>query len=142
MKLEKTLSYVLDTSAILAFTEGEAGAKIVRDILRKAERGQASVFIPFMAFMEAAYRVWQLRGKESAEELLILLEALPVRRVDVDDDLIRLSAEIKALCQLSVADAWIIATALKENASLVHKDPEFEQVKARVQLVSLPYKHG
>ncbi|MEA3356768.1 MAG: PIN domain-containing protein [Candidatus Bipolaricaulota bacterium] len=49
---------------------------------------------------------------------------------------------MKALYKLSLADAWIIATALREQAQLVHKDPEFEQVKERVHLLSLPYKHG
>ena len=142
MKPKKTSSYVLDTSAILAFTEGEPGAEVVRNILRKTERGKARTFVSFMTFMEAFYRIWQLRGKESAEEIFVLLAALPMRRVDVDDDLIRLSGEIKALYRLSLADAWIIATALKEEALLVHKDPEFEQVKGRVDLFALPYKHG
>ncbi len=41
---------------------------------------------------------------------------------------------------LSVCDSWIAATAIAEEAVLVHKDPEFEQVKAIVRLKALPYK--
>lgn len=54
--------------------------------------------------------------------------------------LIRLAGEIKALFNLPVADAWIVATAIQQGASLVHKDPEFEQLKNRVTLSPLPYK--
>ena len=45
-----------------------------------------------------------------------------------------------ALLAVSVADSWIIATALENGAPLVHKDPEFEQVKDRLSLFPLPYK--
>ena len=42
--------------------------------------------------------------------------------------------------RISVADAWIAALAKDRNATLVHKDPEFEQVEAEVQVLKLPYK--
>jgi len=40
--------------------------------------------------------------------------------------LLEKAAEIKATYRLSVTDAWIAATAVLLNATLVHKDPEFE----------------
>lgn len=48
--------------------------------------------------------------------------------------------EIKAINSLSVCDSWIIATAIATKSILVHKDPEFEQVKKKVLLKTLPYK--
>ncbi len=57
MKPKKTSSYVLDTSAILAFTEGEPRAEVVRNILRKTESGKARTFVSFMTFMKAFYRI-------------------------------------------------------------------------------------
>lgn len=132
--------YVLDTTAILAFTEKEPGVDQVRSLLREGEQGKARILLSFMTFMEAYYRIWQKQGKDRAEEVLVLMEALPVERVDVNSDLIRLAGEIKALFDLSVADAWIIATAIQQGASLVHKDPEFEKLKNRVALSLLPYK--
>jgi predicted nucleic acid-binding protein len=41
---------------------------------------------------------------------------------------------------LSVCDAWIIGTAIALDSTLVHKDPEFEQVKTLVKVKALPYK--
>lgn len=132
--------YVLDTTAMLAFTEKELGADRVRTILREGERGRARVILSFMTFMEAYYRIWQKEGREKAEEVLALLNALPVERIDASDGSIRLAGEIKALFNLSVADAWIAAAAIQQEAKLVHKDPEFEQLRGRVALEPLPYK--
>ena len=39
-------------------------------------------------------------------------------------------------------ESWIIATARVKDAILVHKDPEFLQVKSMVQLYNLPFKNG
>jgi len=46
---------------------------------------------------------------------------------------------IKARYKISVADAWIAATAAVHNLTLVHKDPEFESLEG-VSLLPLPYK--
>lgn len=48
--------------------------------------------------------------------------------------------EIKATQSLSVCDSWIVATAMDLNAILVHKDPEFEQMRGAMKLKALPYK--
>lgn len=132
--------YVLDTTALLAFTEKELGADRVRRLLREAERKRTQVLLSFMTFMEAYYRIWQKAGREKAEEVFALMGVLPVERIDVSENLIRLAGEVKALFNLSVADAWIAATAIQQEATLVHKDPEFEQLRDRVALEPLPYK--
>lgn len=41
---------------------------------------------------------------------------------------------------ISVADSWILATAIERNATLVHKDPEFDALSDRVAMTRLPYK--
>jgi hypothetical protein len=48
--------------------------------------------------------------------------------------------EIKATQSLCVCDSWIVATAMDLNAILVHKDPEFEQMRGAMKLKALPYK--
>ena len=39
------------------------------------------------------------------------------------------SAYVKSQGGLSVADSWIAGTALKYEATLIHKDPEFSKFK-------------
>jgi len=50
------------------------------------------------------------------------------------------AAKLKANYRISVADAWIAALAKERNATLVHKDPEFEQIEGVIQVLKLPYK--
>lgn len=68
------------------------------------------------------------------------MSALPVLRVESTVALGILAGELKAHHRLSVADAWIAALAKERNATLVHKDPEFEQIEATIQVLKLPYK--
>jgi len=130
---------LLDTSALLAFWNDEEGADEVEKILRAAP-SRSSVFFSFMTLMEAKYRLWRSGGRELAEEFERAVRNLPLSRVNLTDPILDRAAEIKATQRVSVADSWIIATALEIGAVLVHKDPEFEQVKDRLTLFPLPYK--
>jgi len=139
LKTKKSDSYVLDTSALLTFWNNEEGADEVERILRNAP-SRGKVFYSFMTLMEANYRLLRHGGKELAEEFERMVGNLPLERVNLTDPILHRAVEIKATKRLSVADSWIIATAMEKGASLVHKDPEFEQVKDRLSLFQLPYK--
>ncbi len=133
----KSKSFVLDTSAILAFWNDEKGADQVEKILRAPG---SKIYISFITLMEGKYLLWRRVGKEAADEFERMIRNLPLLRVDVLSSILNYAAEIKATKKLSVADSWIVATAIEMGSVLVHKDPEFEQVKERVGLVSLPYE--
>jgi ribonuclease VapC len=135
----KPETYVLDTSAILTLWNEEEGAPIVERILRDNSL-DGKIFISFMTVMECRYRVWREQGQNVADELVNSLRLLPVIRVDIDDVLLALASELKARFKISVADSWIIATAMKCEATLVHKDPEFDALNDRVAMKRLPYK--
>ncbi len=132
--------YLLDTSALLAFSGDEPGADTVGTLLMKGRRGEAHLYISFISAMEAGYKAYQVRGEDGMADLLASLQQLPITRVDVSDELIALAARIKGMYRLSVADAWILATAKRLNATLVHKDPEFEQAAVETPLQGLPYR--
>ena len=129
-------SFVLDTSALLTLWNDEEGAGVVEDLLRSG----VDVYASFMTYMEGRYRIWRNAGKDESEEFSKYLDLLPLTRIDMSDSVFEKAIEIKATKSLSVCDSWIIATAMTLNAILVHKDPEFEQVKGRVKLKALPYK--
>lgn len=132
--------YVLDTSALLTLIEDEAGADQVQELLEKAKRGEVILLVSFMSFMEVYYISLQERGQAEAQERVKLLAALPVLRVESSESLGARAGAFKAAHRLSVADAWIAALAQERDATLVHKDPEFEQVESAVKAVKLPYK--
>jgi ribonuclease VapC len=132
--------YVLDTSAWFTLIEDEAGADRVQELLERARTGDIVVLVSFMSYMEVYYITLQERDESEAQARLDLIAALPGLRVDSTATLGLLAGELKAKHRLSVADAWIAALAKERNATLVHKDPEFEQVEATLQMLKLPYK--
>jgi len=134
------LRYVLDTSALLTLIEDEAGADQVQTLPEQAKRGEVSLFVSFISFMEVYYISLQERGQEEAQERVQLMAALPVLRVESTETLAVFAGQCKAAHRLSVADAWIAALAQERDATLVHKDPEFEQLEAVVKVLKLPYK--
>ena len=113
----------LDTSAILTLRDDEPGAERVAMVLE----GLDLCFACFFKRMEALYRVWK-EGERSGRLADEQLQSLPIQWVDQTEPLLLEASRIKASHPLSVADAWIAATALLSRATLLHKDPEFEAI--------------
>jgi predicted nucleic acid-binding protein len=135
-------SYVLDTSAILALREDEPGAQLVSNLLHKSKSKQDTLFVSFISVIEVFYCTWQKEGKGSAYKTYLELKMLPIRQIESAPSLLLLAGELKANYKLSLGDCWIAATAIEKTATLVHKDPEFEQLADIVSLKALPYKQG
>lgn len=120
---------VLDTSAVLAMWSDEAGANRVETLLRAARSRRATVLLSFMTRMELLYRIAVDDGQEPAESAVRLLDAAGVEWVSCEAAILKEAARMKAGGGLSVADAWIAATAIVRDAVLVHKDREFARVR-------------
>jgi ribonuclease VapC len=120
---------VLDTSAVLAMRSDEAGSDRVEALLRSARAGRVTILLSFMTRMELLYRVAIDEGQEQAESAVRLLDATRVEWVSCEPAILEHAARLKAGGGLSVADAWIAATAAVRDAVLVHKDPEFARAR-------------
>jgi predicted nucleic acid-binding protein len=112
----------------------------VERILGSAAAGGVEVFACFMTYMETLYRLCRQGGEKHGKLTYLRLKALSVKRVDVSEGLLLRAARVKAEFDLSVADAWIAATALFTHSRLVHKDPEFRALDSRISLLELPMK--
>jgi ribonuclease VapC len=134
-------TFVLDTSALFCLKDDEPGASEVETLLRKHGR-KGTVFICFISIMELAYIVEQEQGEAAARLGVLQLKQLPLQVVESDEPLGLAAARIKARHRLSVADAWIAATAERLGATLVHKDPEFEPLTGVIPQKTLPPKTG
>jgi ribonuclease VapC len=132
-------TFILDTSALLCLKENEPGAAEVEALLREQGR-KGSVFVSFMSLMEFSYILRQEQGEAAAREGILQLKQLPLRIVESDEPLGLAAARLKATHAISVADAWIAATAERLGATLVHKDPEFEPLAGIIRQKSLPRK--
>jgi predicted nucleic acid-binding protein len=131
--------FVLDTSALLTLHNDEAGSDRVAAVLLAAADGQAEVYGCFISLMEVLYRVWKTEGEAAARTAYAQCLELPIVWVHESPALLERAASLKAVHALSLADAWIAATALECQATLMHKDPEFEPI-AGLSEDRLPYK--
>jgi len=132
------INYLMDTSALLTLYCDEEGADTVEDILRRAIAGEVRVAICFISLLEIMYRVWRESGRQAALLAREKCLALPLHVIGQTDVILEQASEIKAFNRLSLADALIAAAALSEQAVLVHKDPEYEQLD--IKQLKLPYK--
>lgn len=136
------MQYVLDTSAILAFIENEEGVGEVEKLLQKALDDEIVLTISIVSCIEVSYISWQEQGDQAAVERLQLINDLTITQEPVDSQLIRIIGEIKAVKTMSFADCCIAGLAKFKQATLVHKDPEYEQIADEIKQLKLPYKQG
>lgn len=128
--------FLLDTSAVLALIEDEPGADRVKEIFNKRE-----VLLPWAVLMEVYYMTLYEKGEEEAEIRFAMLRHSTAEIIWEMSEVATLrAAKIKSQNKLSFADAVIASLAAQNDAILVHKDPEYEQLKNELQLETLPYK--
>lgn len=131
--------YLLDTSALLTLRDDEPGAEEVANILIQAETDKVKVFGCFMTLMEIYYRVWKDENEAEGKLAYAQCQSLPITWIHESTELLEQAARIKANYRLSLADAWIAASAILQEACLIHKDPEFKTLDF-VKQKPLPYK--
>jgi predicted nucleic acid-binding protein len=128
--------FLLDTSAIMTYLEDEMGTEYINTLLF-----HEMVLMPWPVMMEVYYITLQERGLNVADQRYELLKKLPVTILwEMDESTLLVAARFKAAHRISFADALIAGFAVAHDAILVHKDPEYEALKDKVQLEPLPYK--
>ena len=58
----------------------------------------------------------------------------------MDEATVLTAARLKAQHRVSLADAIIAAFAIRQDAILLHKDPEFDALTGLLKMEALPYK--
>lgn len=132
------MTYVLDSSALLAFYFGEPGAARVRDIVSD-EHARVHLSVLSAAefwgrlrsegaeerFQDDWHRLTELASAVVPVTLPIVLEAIALKRA--------------ATARLPYVDALIAATAAHGKAVLIHRDPHFAAIPAQhLQQEQLP----
>jgi predicted nucleic acid-binding protein len=128
--------YLLDTSALLTFIEDEPGSDRVEEVLKGA-----SILLPWPVLMETYYITLQEKGRAEADRRYALLRQLRAEILwTMDEPILLTAARLKAEHHVSLADAVLAAFAIRNNAVLIHKDPEFDALAGLVPMEALPYK--
>jgi ribonuclease VapC len=130
----KKTRYVLDSYAVLAFFQGEAGGRDVQSILQASKDDKTRVMMSLINLGEVFYTVARRRGDAAAAELLNDVLTLPIHLEETPLDRVLAAAEIKARHAISYADAFVAALASEKKATVVTGDPEFRRVEAMVDV--------
>jgi predicted nucleic acid-binding protein len=125
------MSYVLDASALMAFFEDRAGGERVEELLSTAAEAKRPLLMSVVNWGEVYYAIWRAHGEKAANTKLQETAQLPVELTEVDAELARLAASLKAQHRLPYADCFAAALAQARKAILITSDKDFECV-ARV----------
>lgn len=130
-------AYVLDSYALLAHFEGEAGADCVGNFLRAAQEGRTKLYFSVINLGEVYYITLRERGRNEAAQALFLMEQLPLSIVDADSETTIEAAKLKAMHPVAYADCFAAALAVRHQAKVVTGDPEFERFGEKVSIERL-----
>lgn len=125
---------LLDSWAMLALLNDEAGADVVADRLHDAERTGVPLLINDINVGEVYYVVGRHRSLDAAERVMDHLRILPLEFVANDLEAVVAAARWKARYRISYADAFAAATADRFGATILTGDPEFEALGHRVEV--------
>ena len=132
--------YVLDSYAMIAYFEDEAGADRVARILRQLIQRKIKGFMSVVNWGEVYYNTMREQGVAEAEKVILQLDKFPIQIVEVNKDLAYEAAKLKGEFRIAYADCFAVALSVKLNASLVTGDPEFKKLQERIsiQWINLP----
>ena len=127
-------TFLFDSYALLAYLNGEAGQTTVEEILTRAQANECRVCMCLINLGEVLYLTERRRGLAKAQQVLGLIDNLPIELIEASRDLVLDAAHIKAQHAISYADAFAAAAARWEEAVVLTGDPEFAAVEDLVQV--------
>ena len=127
-------AFVLDTFALLAYLQDEAGASRVESLLKNAVNEKCRLFVSVINLGEMLYIVERRGGVPKSQDALALIRQLPIEVLAADEQAVFDAAHIKAGHALSYADAFAVVAAIRNSAVLLTSDSEFESVRSLIDV--------
>ena len=125
---------ILDSSAVLAYFEGEEGGKHVTSLLKEGSEKEKNLLISVVNWGEVLYVVETRYGKGRRDEIEHIMSQMHLEVIDVGKDLAREAAQIKASRKLPYADCFAAALTRTRKGVLVTTDKDFKVVDAEINI--------
>ena len=122
-------SKVIDSWAMLAWIQDEPAGSRLETLLLKADAGKLQLLMSWYNVAETFYAVAKRKKLAIAEEFLARLPSLPIRLVLPNEDGIVAAARVKASHAVAFGDAFAIALAQDEGASVITGDQEIRRCR-------------
>jgi predicted nucleic acid-binding protein len=138
------VKYIIDACAFITFLDEEEGADKVAEIIKKANSGEAEVYISCIQLLEIYYDRGRAKNWDYAESVFKSLVNSSVKIVyTLSPEELRYAGKLKVSYSISLADSIACAVAKELSATLVTSDhSELEPVEQyeRIPFLWLPPK--
>ena len=129
----KTL--VIDSHALLAYFEKQAGWDKVAQVLHDAAGGSYRLVMSVVNWGEIYYITLREYGENHVDRVMRALDNMPLEILDADRAMTVQAARFKARGGLSYADSFVCGLAkLIKGAEILTGDPEFRSVEKEIQV--------
>lgn len=121
--------FVLDSYALLAFFRNEEGAEKVEKLLNEAVADKHELYLTCINAGEVYYMSSRKDGIAKAEIVWKAMQQFPIHIINADLEFTLAAAKLKAKYPISYADAFAAALTIKQKATLITGDDEFDALK-------------
>lgn len=120
---------VLDTKPLIKLFAGEDGCDAVQKILSRVESGEIEAAVSVVSLTEIYYKYLQEGRPDLAKARVEMLRhAIYLGKLGVDEDVAVTAGMFKGKYNVSVADAFIAASAYFEGSTVISDDPDFKKI--------------
>ena len=128
--VEPEATYLLDTSAILAYLLNEPGGERLPALHRHSA-------IPFIAISELYAAIWIRFGHAKADQVIATIREWGVPWLWPTEESVFLAGRLRAIHRLGLGDSIVAALAFTHRAILVTNDTDFHVLQPELQLLAL-----
>jgi len=115
--------YLMDACALLALFNLEEGWKVVQNLIIRAKRKKIRLRISIVNLVEVYYDLIREAGPERTQEVFKRVARLPITVIDrISPEVAREAARLKSEAGMSLADTFLVATALCTGTTVVTCD--------------------
>lgn len=135
------VTYVLDSSAVLRYLDGEAGADRVAQIIKSHLAGRCEAVMSALHWGEVAGHTCKMRGRSAMDLVISRLSAFGIRVIAIDGERAVHAALIKLKRAIPYVDAFgIELSADSREHVFVTADFDFKPATRDVKIEFLPAK--
>jgi len=128
---------VLDSWALLCYLEQESGFEKIIQVFEEAVNDSRPLLMTVINWGEVYYQIVRRYGEDRAREIERLIGSFPIILVDIDRNLTREAALMKATKKMAYVDCFAAALAKQRKAELYTGDPEFRSVEKEIKILWL-----
>lgn len=126
---------ILDAHALMVFFEKEPGYEKIEALFNSAVEKGDNLLITAVNLGEVFYIILRECGEKKASEVEDIVQTLPIDIIEVDWNLAREAAKLKAAKKMSYADCFSAALAIINKGELITGDPEFRAVENQIKIM-------